>query len=133
MALRIGGKKMEEPIEEVPMEESAPDMMSELPPDLGLEEEPAAPEGDGAGSVNPLQVHYKTGQERLQEACEQCMYYIPEGACQIVAGEIDPSGVCNVFSPMAAPEEEMPTEEPMPEGEPYPEEEAPVEEPPVEG
>lgn len=121
MALRIGGFQ-KPPVEEeqLPVEEPMPeDLLSELPE--SLEEEPVA---EGGGDVPPEQVHYKSGEQRLNEACENCKYFVPENACSIVAGEIDPAGICNIYVPMEQ-EEELPNThpaEPMPEGEPYPEE-----------
>jgi len=136
MALRIGGSKPVAPLveeeqlsmEEMPVEEAAPmpeDLMAELPE--SLEEEPAA----GGGDVDPMQVFYKSGEQRMAEACENCKHFLPESACSIVAGPIDPAGICNIYTPMAQEEEEMPMEE---EAAPMPEEEVPVEEPlPTEG
>ena len=118
MALRIGGKKaapppVEEPMpmeEEAPVEEPMPEeeALAEELPEETLEEEPM---GEGTGTVDPMQVMYKDGAQRAMEACGNCKYYVAEGGCSIVAGPIDPEGICNIYAPMEQ-EEEM-SEEPM--------------------
>ena len=128
MALRIGGgKKMEAPVEEpmaeeqVPMEEEVmpEDLLSELPETL--EEEPMLEEQAPAGQVDMVTAGY-LGPEEGPFVCGNCVFY-GDHSCQIVAGEIDPEGCCNLFtSASAGMEEEMPMEEPMVE------EEIPVEE-----
>lgn len=133
MALRIGGGRptappVEEelPVEEAPVEEPMPeDLMAELPQDLG--------EGAmGGGSVSPMIVQYKTAQQRDMEACGSCVHFQQDGSCEIVAGPIDPEGICNIYEDMeaGAPEEEAPAKEPMPEEMPTdePEPELPAEE-----
>jgi hypothetical protein len=94
------------------------DLMSELPESLG--EEAAMDSGD----VDPMQVNYKTGEERQAQACGNCKYYT-DNACSIVAGPIDTEGICNIYSPMGDDKEHMP----MAEESASVEEEVPVEEP----
>lgn len=137
MALRIGGRApmppVEEeqlPVEEAPVEEPMPeDLLSELPESLeeGLPEEATA-----GGMVDPVIAGYK-GPEQGPFACSNCIHFREDGSCEIIAGPVDPEGVCNLFT-SAAPvqQEEMPVEEEMPEEE-MPMEEPMPEEVPVEG
>jgi hypothetical protein len=130
MALRIGGGKAlpmaEEPMveQEAPVEEPMPveeDLMAELPE--ALEEEPAVEEPMSTGHVDMLTAGY-LGPEDGPFICGNCTFFNGPNSCQIVAGDIDPEGCCNLFTNAnagAAEQEEMPMDEPMPE-------EAPVEE-----
>jgi hypothetical protein len=119
MALRIGGPKKQIPPAAEPMEEQLiaaaeepmpeEDLMAELPPTL---EEEAPMLEEEAPEHGPF-------------TCSNCVYFQDGGACQIVAGQIDPNGCCNLFTTMQDPEamaeepamaeEEIPVEEPMPE------------------
>lgn len=126
MALRVGGGQpaappMEEelPEEEMPMEEPMPEE------EMQVEEEASMEEPVSTGTVDPMIAGYK-GPEAGPFMCGTCAHYTGQGTCAIVAGPIDEQGICNIFTPMATEEEEMPMEE-MPA-----EEEAPVEEPPAE-
>lgn len=127
MALRIGGGRpamppMEEqlaPEDEVPIaEEPMPeDLMAELPE--SLVEEPTM-EATGE-RVDQLTAGYLPPEDG-PFTCGNCRFFLGEGACAIVGGEIHPDGCCNLYT---KGQEEMPMDEPMPE-------EVPAEEPETE-
>lgn len=84
------------PVEEVPMEEPD-DMGSMLPMASG-------------GQVDPEAARY-FGREYM---CQGCIHFMEPGTCEIVAGEIDPEGICSLFVPDAAEvEASIPTADPM--------------------
>lgn len=135
MALRVAGNKppVEAPIEE-PMPEAEMPMAEEAAP---MEEEPVDPMAEGAtggGVIDPVIAGYK-GPEMGPFMCGNCVHYGNDGSCALLTIPVDEMGVCNLFTPAPAEddeqmmaEEEMPADqppqEPMPEGEPYPEDEA---------
>jgi hypothetical protein len=149
MALRIAPKgfkpQEEEPDVQAPTSE-APPTAEDVPPVLEggpAPEEAALPQempldfesdpmaADGGGVVDPMTAGYR-GPDMGPFMCGNCQYFNGDNTCQLVAGEIDPMGICNLFTapPMEQeeplPEEagmEPPVEEPM--AEPV-EEEAPV-------
>jgi hypothetical protein len=134
MALRIGGPKRQIPPAAEPMEEQLiaaaeepmpeEDLMAELPPTLEEEAPMLEEEAPEMGVVDQLTAGY-LGPEHGPFTCSNCVYFQDGGACQIVAGQIDPNGCCNLFTTMQDPEamaeepamaeEEIPVEEPMPE------------------
>jgi hypothetical protein len=121
MALRIGGGKTAAPVEEeLPIEE-APVEEAPIPEEAPVEEAPME-EPMGGGMVDQITVNY-LGPEMGPFSCGSCKFFMQPSSCQIVQGQVEADGICNVFTPMDLPDEGMPEEEmPM-------EEEAPVEEP----
>ena len=126
MALRIAGPKKPMPMEEeMPMEQPEA-MMEEMPEEMPEEmtaEAPTEEMGEGGGAVPQEIVHYM-GPERMEISCSNCDYFSGQGTCVIVAGQIDPEGICNLHSSVGqmelseeAPllEEEAVGEEPAPE------------------
>jgi len=71
-------------------------------------EQPDTQDAQDTGKVSPLLVHYKDGATVMSEQCQGCVHFLQPSQCHIVSGEIDPDGVCNLFS---AGEEEPETEE----------------------
>ncbi len=128
MALRIGGMKQpapEAPAEE-PMDEEMAAMPEEMPEETPEETPEEMPEETG-GVLDPMVAGYK-GPEMGPFACANCAYFKGPNACSVVAGMIDPDGICNVFMSGSQGEEPMPEEE-APEEAP---EEIPAEEEPTE-
>lgn len=142
MALRVAGKKPPVPMEEeapmseeMPVEEQMPEELpEELPEEMPAEEPLPEEEMAATGVVDPVVAGYR-GPEMGPFMCGNCQFFSPDdNTCDIVAGPVEPEGVCNMFTAPPAQEEEMP-EEGMPEGEmpeEMPTEEAPVEELPEE-
>jgi hypothetical protein len=106
MALKIGG--MAPPVEEeMPVAEEMPVEATEM----AMEPEMPAVEG---GLVSPEAARYFGPESR----CAGCIHFMEPGTCEIVAGPIDPQGVCVLFEADAMmdemPTEEMPLEEAPP-------------------
>jgi hypothetical protein len=103
-----------------------------------MPEEPAAPDLSAAvaepmmesgaegmgGMVDPTVARYLGPNDR----CGSCVHFMEPGTCEIVAGPIDPMGVCSLFTPdiesVEEPVEDIPTDAPIteeeaPEGEVY--------------
>lgn len=65
-------------------------------------------------------------------ACQNCIHYVDDSTCGIVAGTITPTGHCNLFETMQdhegseSPEEEAQEQAQSPEGEPELEGEMPA-------
>jgi hypothetical protein len=75
-------------------------------------EEPTVPMEDDL--LDPALVVYRGPQEGPFQ-CSNCIYFTGANACVQVAGEIDPMGLCNLFTTMSGPAEEVaPAEEPLP-------------------
>jgi len=135
MALRIGKKA---PIGPPPIAEdiSAVEDSEALPEDLAAavtEEEPLAeepteelPVEPTTGAVSQYTAGYK-GPEEGPFNCGNCVFFT-DGTCKIVDGEIDPEGVCNLFTTMSGAEMPAGPEEDIPEPEDEPLPEAPPEE-----
>jgi hypothetical protein len=82
MALKIGG--MAPPVEEMPTEMPVEEMPIEEPmPDMA------------GGLVSPEAARYFGPESR----CAGCIHFMDPGTCEIVAGPIDPQGVCVLFEP----------------------------------
>lgn len=90
--------EIEAPVEEVPVDDPSvePDLLT------GME---------GNVKLDQSLVVYMSG-EYGPFKCSNCFYWVEPNACQMVAGEIDPEGKCNIYFPpesAAAPEKaEMP-------------------------
>lgn len=110
--LRIGGPQG--PPQQGPPPGAPPPEMppQELPPET-------PPEAGGkfdAEKVDPVIVHYMTSDMGPFE-CGRCDHFDGQGGCGIVAGPIDPKGVCNVFTSVPSQEgpddsQELPTDLP---------------------
>ena len=114
MALRIAGDRPPvPPIDpEVPEAPVAPEIPPEAGPELDLGVEPEV-------KVDPMIAGYKSPDQGPFK-CGNCNFFLEEGACQIVAGQIDPEGICNNFSALdlggeseALNEPEVPVEVPL--------------------
>lgn len=106
---RIG---TEQPMED-PMSMGAaagmPEQMGE--PEMMPEEMAAAEpikemgnDGMAMGMVAPEAAKYMGPEMR----CESCVHYMEPGSCEVVAGKIDPQGVCMIFTPDTQNPEEAP-------------------------
>ena len=96
MALRIMGNTPP-PREEEPMPEEMPEQM--LPEQMEAASEPAMPEEDPTdlGRVPPAIAVYRTP-DLGPFICANCAYFREDGSCILVAGTIEPEGVCNLFT-----------------------------------
>lgn len=108
MALRIGGARPapqveEEEVDDLPVEE--------IPEEVPVEEEPE-PDGDEGlgGSVEQSTAGY-LGPEHGPFMCGNCMHYLGAGKCDVVSGEIDEQGCCNLFEAVPPGDEAEPVEE----------------------
>jgi hypothetical protein len=72
-------------------------------------EEPTVPMEDDL--LDPALVVYRGPQEGPFQ-CSNCIYFTGANTCVQVAGEIDPMGLCNLFTTMSGPAEEV--AEPLP-------------------
>lgn len=99
MALRIkGAEKPKENDDE--LEEVTPDS-----PEVGVEEEPLEEEVVeedveesplmAGGIVDPIVARY-TGP---MDMCATCIHYLEPNACAVVAGPIEPEGICSIYTP----------------------------------
>lgn len=112
--LRIKGNEPSAPPVEEPIEQEA-----QAPPP---EEAPLVDESQdfsGQNRLDPSVVVYKTG-DMGPFSCSTCFHFDGQGGCEIVAGEIDPEGICSVWTQgeQAEPEPELPMEPPVEGGEP---------------
>ena len=114
MALRIAGDKPPTPPvdPEVPEIPEVPTPDDDVGPELDLGVEPEV-------KVDPLIAVYRSPDQGPFK-CGNCNFFLEEGACQIVAGQIDPEGICNNFSaldlggePETPVESNVPTEVPL--------------------
>ena len=53
---------------------------------------------ESPGSIDPSIAGYM-GAEYGPFECQRCVHWLAPNACQVVAGNIDPQGCCNVFTP----------------------------------
>ena len=60
-----------------------------------LPEDPAEQQPGGGGNVDPAVARYLGPESR----CQGCVHFSEPGSCEIVAGAIDPQGVCSLFTP----------------------------------
>ena len=119
MALRIAGPNPPTPPSS-PLEDETPlapedfnaDSEDYQAPELDLGVEPEV-------KVDPLIAVYRSPDQGPFK-CGNCNFFLEEGACQIVAGQIDPEGLCNNFSaldlggePETPIEPNVPTEVPL--------------------
>lgn len=132
MALRVGGGSGAAPVEEeLPVEEPVEEApLPEEPTEESVPDEEIPMEEPTGGVLDQITVNY-LGPEMGPFSCGSCKFFTGNG-CQIVQGQIEADGICNVFTPMDTSGGEEPVEEPVEEApveEPMPEE--PVEEPAV--
>lgn len=120
--LRMVGKKtevspaeeeapvIEEPTEEAPVDPEA-DAEDAIVAALGQKAESAlksrASRVDESKKVQPERAGYLGGENGPFE-CQAC-YHFADGRCDIVLGEIDPKGICNLFTPLEQETAEEPT------------------------
>ena len=119
MALRIG-KANEGGPKKPPVEEAL-----EMPPPVeeidalgadevadGLEAMPEATEvmpveeAPVGGLVDPMAARYFDS----TMMCSGCIHFMEPGSCEIVAGPIDPGGICSLFTPDSTTDSELPVE-----------------------
>jgi hypothetical protein len=97
MALRIGSAK--------PPTEEMPEMMAEMPPtepEVMPEALDEMADASTGGMVDPMAARYLGPESR----CMGCIHFMEPNACEIVAGPIDPQGICMLFS-ADAPEQDL--------------------------
>lgn len=68
------------------------------------------------GKVPMADVRYRQGDE--QASCGVCANFVPPDACQIVAGRVEPQGMCDAYEPPGAQQAGPPMSAPMPAGPP---------------
>lgn len=101
MALRVMGPQIPEELAPLP-EESMP-----LPEDAGMlmeEDAELPPSAMEQGKVTPIVANYK-GPELGPFACAHCGFFQGDGTCALVAGPIEPEGLCNLFTQAVESEE----------------------------
>lgn len=80
---------------------------------LGLAGNPSS----GTGKQPMADVHYRAA-DQPEQSCEDCVHFQPPAVCELVAGNIDPMAVCDLFEPETGAQEAKegpePFEEPMP-------------------
>lgn len=107
MALRIGptmsGPTMSGgmPSQMAPMAPASeplvmPEEMTPEAPDALASEMPMMP--DGGGRVDPEVARYLEPSYR----CHNCVHFMDPNQCEIVAGPIQPDGVCSLYTPDSA-------------------------------
>jgi hypothetical protein len=113
--IRVAGPKQ-------PQEAMLPEE-AQLPPEEVQEElPPPQPEKRFSADKVPQPIVVYMTSDMGPFMCSNCQHFQEDGSCSVVEGQIDPAGICHVFTPRMeeSPEEEVaPTEE-------VPEEEAPV-------
>ena len=62
--------------------------------DEELTQEPEAEPEMGGGTVSPESARYFGPEGR----CMNCIHFMEPGSCEIVAGQIDPQGICSLFT-----------------------------------
>lgn len=116
MALRIKPDNYKPPQD--PEESAEEPIEQEQPAEPLMEEAPMLPMADmpqPGGQVDPEAARYFP----REYMCAGCIHFMEPSTCEIVAGEIDPEGICSLFVPdaadMAADQTlvEAPVEEPM--------------------
>lgn len=101
--LRIGGGQA--PVEDEMMDQMA---AASDPSVIPMEEEtPVEAPAYSGGQVDPAIARYFAP----EYMCNNCIHFMDPNACQIVAGEINPEGICSLHTPdatsMSQPEEEL--------------------------
>lgn len=77
-----------------PMGGGAPPPLPDAPPDLA-----GGPDGSsGKGQVHPEIAGYM-GPDLGPFVCGRCVHFDGQSSCEIVSGQIDPAGLCNLFEP----------------------------------
>jgi hypothetical protein len=100
--LKLGGfgKKPAAPAPESPVptveEEEIPVEEPEAPVEEGLSDEMS--EMGDRPKVNKALVVYMGG-EFGPFRCDRCQFFVGDGSCQMVEGDIDPAGCCDIFTP----------------------------------
>ena len=95
MALRIAGDRPPVPpidpeVPEAPVAPDVPISDPDVGPEVDLGVEPEV-------KVDPMIAVYRSPDQGPFK-CGNCNFFLEEGACQIVAGQIDPEGLCNNFT-----------------------------------
>ena len=100
MALRIKPDNYVPPVEDNDEIEA-----EEIPVEEPIEESPAAQPAvmHGSGSV-PQDVARYLPPDAI---CQNCIYFMEPGTCEIVAGAIEPQGRCSLFVPDQMQEESL--------------------------
>jgi len=86
----------DDPTDEAPNPSTPEGDPGEAPPD----EEPdgdETPSGPGQKVPQPLVLYMGSDMGPFQ--CDHCCYFAGPSSCQVVDGDIDPAGCCNLFCP----------------------------------
>lgn len=79
------------------------------PPDMGWERGAyATMDSQLEGKTPPEEVNYREAVDP-EQACAECGNFLPPDKCAVVAGKVDPAGLCDLFS--GETETESPMEE----------------------
>lgn len=92
-----------------PAEGEAPGLPDAQPDESQLPSEDMG--GDSPGQVDPSIVVYMTPDFGPFQ-CSNCVHFLAPNACHVVAGDIDPGGICHVFTPQG-PQEPTSPEPPL--------------------
>lgn len=104
--LRIGNPKPPEqgqppmPPGGMPPGPPPPELMAQMEA-MGKPQAPK-PSKFSADKANPKIVVYMDSSMGPFQ-CSNCMHFEEDGSCSVVAGPIDPGGICHVFTPAGAP------------------------------
>ena len=60
------------------------------------------------GKADPAEVNYREAEDP-EMTCAECLNFLPPDQCGVVAGKVNPAGVCDAFTP--AEESESPMED----------------------
>jgi hypothetical protein len=82
--------------------------VSEPAVDPMIEEAP-----QGGGVVDQAIVVYMEGEYGPFE-CQRCVHFVGPNSCAVVAGQIDPKGLCRIFEPSNSSPTDAPVEEEVP-------------------
>lgn len=88
------------------------DQSQETPDEVVDEPKPDDSNQGGGGQADQSTVGYK-GPEQGPFKCSNCVFYSDPGTCSVVSGDIDPDGVCNIFTSQGnQPQDESQTQIP---------------------
>lgn len=115
--------------QEEPVDDAALMEQEEAVSDPALMEEEMVEAPQSTGTVDQSIVVYMTSDYGPFQ-CANCEHFVGPNACSVVKGEIDPNGICNIFTPTSqeevdpmmeedlAPSDSQPELEEVPENEP---------------
>lgn len=92
---RVAPKDYEEPDTSTEAPEEGAPAVDVMPADAGA---PTNAPQQTSATVDPSVAMYMGG-EYGPFRCDNCAHFMGPSACEVVTGQIDPSGCCNIFTP----------------------------------